>query len=172
MSYNPLENQASRPQPQGTAQGNANPLARLAAPLPGLPPPLPAPTAAQATAAVRRLSAVADAMRTVMNQPDFGRANCRPAILDEASKLIGAGLVSLPQIMESIKALPDDPMAQRSYVAGIYNQAKQAEANVLAHHTAALAMGMVPRNGGEKYQAADHDRHMSGLMGHYPNPKA
>ena len=172
---NPLENQQSPPQPQGAAQGQpnqANPLASLAGPLPGLPPRPPAPSAAQATAAVRRLSAVQESMRVILQNPDLGRTNVRPAIMDQASKLLSARVLSLPEVMSALGNIGDEQLAQKSTVAGIYNQAKQAESAVLAHHTAAVAMGMVPRNGGEKYQAADHDRHMSGLLGHYPNPKA
>jgi hypothetical protein len=173
MSYNPLANVAAPPQPQGGMQGNPhNPLANLAGPLPGLPPRPPAPTAAQATAAVRRLSAVQESMRVILQNPDLGRTNVRPAIMDQASKLLSARVLSLPEVMNAIGKVGDDPLAQKSMIAGIFNQATQAESAVLAHHTAAVAMGMVPRNGGEKYQAADHDRHLSGLLGHYPNQKA
>lgn len=163
---NPLAEQSSPPQPQGAPQGN-NPLASLAGPLAGLPPRPPAPSAAQATAAVKRFGAVADAMRTVMANPDLGRRNIRPAILDQASKLMSARVLSLPETVQAIGKVTDDPLAQKSLVAGIFNQAQQAEAAVLAHHTAAVATGMVQR-GGEKYQAADHDRHIQSLLAHYP----
>jgi hypothetical protein len=167
-SDNPLANVRAPQQPLGAAQGNPqNPLASLAGPLPGLPPRPPAPTAAQATAAVKRFGAVANAMRTVLANPDLGRRNIRPAILDQASKLLSARVLSLPECMQAIGKVSDDPLAQKSLVAGIFNQARQAENAVLAHHTAAVATGMVQR-GGEKYQADDHDRHMSDLLAHYP----
>jgi hypothetical protein len=169
MSYNPLAEVGAPPQPQGGMQGNQqNPLANLAGPLPGLPPRLPAPTAAQATAAVRRLSAVQESMRVILQNPDLGRTNVRPAIMDQASKLLSARVLSLPEVMNAIGKVGDDPLAQKSMIAGIFNQAKQAESAVLAHHTAAVAMGMVPRNGGEKYDSGNHQRHMDGLMSHYP----
>ena len=172
MSYNPLADVAAPPQPQGAAQGSPqNPLASLVGPMPSPPPRLPAPTAAQATAAIKRFTAVQSAMRDLLQNPDLGRTNIRPAIMDQASKLLSTRVLSLPEVMNAIGKVGDDPLAQKSMVAGIFNQAQQAEFAVLAHHTAAVAMGMVPR-GGEKYQAADHDRHMSGLLGHYPNPKA
>jgi hypothetical protein len=168
-SDNPLANVRAPQQPLGAAQGNPqNPLARLAAPLPGPPPRPPAPTAAQATAAIKRFMAVQSAMRDLLQNPDLGRTNVRPAILDQASKLMSARVLSLPEVMQAIGKVSDDPLAQKSLVAGIFNQASQAENAVLAHHTAAVAMGMVPRNGGEKYQADDHDRHMSDLLAHYP----
>jgi hypothetical protein len=167
-SDNPLANVRAPQQPLGAAQGNPqNPLARLAAPLPGPPPRPPAPSAAQATAAIKRFGAVQSAMRDLLQNPDLGRSNIRPAILDQASKLMSARVLSLPECMQAIGKVSDDPLAQKSLVAGIFNQASQAESAVLAHHTAAVAMGMVQR-GGEKYQADDHDRHMSGLLAHYP----
>jgi hypothetical protein len=166
---NPLADQPSPPQPQGMAQGNPqNPLARLVPQLPGPPPRLPAPSAAQATAAIKRFGAVQSAMRDLLQNPDLGRTNIRPAILDQASKLMASRILSLPETMQAIGKVSDDPLAQKSLVAGIFNQAQQAESAVLAHHTAAVAMGMVPRSGGEKYQADDHARHMSGLLAHYP----
>jgi hypothetical protein len=170
VNYNPLSDQASPPQPMGAAQGNnpQNPLASLAGPLPGLPPRQPAPTAAQATAAVRRLSAVQDAMRNVMSTEGFGRTNVRPAIMDAASKLLGSRLLSLPEVMSAIGKVPDDPIAQKAQVESIYNAAQQAEGQVIDHHGSAVATGKVPRSGGEKYDIGSHARHMAGLLQHYP----
>ena len=113
MSYNPLANVAAPSQPQGGMQGNQqNPLSRLAGPMPGQAPPpqQPAPTTAQATAAVRRLTAVMNAMREVMQSPGYGRTNIRPVLLDAASKLLGSRLLSLPEVMNSIGGVPDDPV--------------------------------------------------------------
>src|SRR4051812_30892334 len=106
MQNNPLADQASPSQSSGP-QGN--PLASLAGPLPGLPPRQPMPSAAQTTAAVKRFSAVANAMRTVLANPDLGRRNVRPAILDQASKLMAARVLSLPEVMNAIGKVSDDP---------------------------------------------------------------
>ena len=164
---NPLADQRQPQQPQGPSQG-ANPLARLAGPLPGLPPPPPAPTAAQTTAAVRRFGLVQEAMRAVMSQDGYGRQNVRPAILDQASKLLSSRVLSLPEVMNEIGKVPDDPLAQKALVESIFNGARQAEASVIDHYGSAIAAGRVPRGGGEKYDVANHDRHMSELLKHYP----
>jgi hypothetical protein len=143
-SDNPLANVRAPQQPLGAAQGNPqNPLARLAAPLPGSPPPSqqPAPTTAQATAAVRRLTAVQSAMREVMQSPGYGRTNIRPTLLDAASKLLASRLLSLPEIMNSIGGVPDDPVQQKEFVSNIYNNAQRAAASVLDHHGAAEGQG-------------------------------
>ena len=170
MSYNPLSDQAAPPRPQGASgQSNPqNPLARLAGPLPSSPPPQPAPTAAQATAAVRRLNAVMSAMRNVMQAPGYGRTNIRPVLLDQASKLIGSRLLSLPEVMNSISGVPDQPVEQKEWVANTYMNAQRAAASVLDHHGAAVATGKLPPNGGDKYDPDDHDRHINELHSHYP----
>ena len=165
---NPLENQQSPPQPSGPQQGNPNPLAQLAGPLPGLPPRPPAPSTAQATAAVRRFGAVADAIRAVLSNPDLGRKNVRPAILDQASKLLSARVISLSECMNSIGQISDDPQSQKQQVEEIFNSARQAESSVIDHHGAAVAAGRVQHGGGEKYDPAHHDRHISNLLKQYP----
>lgn len=171
MSYNPLANVAAPPQPQGGMQGNQqqqNPLARLTGPMPGQAPPpqQPAPTTAQATAAVRRLTAVMNAMREVMQSPGYGRTNIRPVLLDAASKLLGSRLLSLPEVMNSIGGVPDDPVQQKDFVSNTYNNAQRAAASVLDHHGSAVATGKLPPNG-DKYDPANHEQHFNGAMSHY-----
>jgi hypothetical protein len=163
---NPLANQAAPQQPMGAQQGN--PLARLAPQLAGgQHMPQPVPNRAQTTAAVHRFSAVQNAMRAVMEDKDFGKANIRPVLLDEASKLLGSKILSLPEVMNSIKDLPDDPIQQKAFVQNIFNNAQQSEAAVLDHHGAAIASGKLPPDGGQDYSAGNHEQHMNGLMRHY-----
>ena len=52
-------------------------------------------------------------------------------------------------------------------VKAIYNSARQAESAAIDHHGAAVATGRVPRDGGERYDPAHHDRHLTGLLNHY-----
>ena len=170
MSYNPLSDQAAPPQPQGASgQSNPqNPLARLAGAMPGSPPPQqPAPTAAQTTSAVRRLNAVMSAMRNVMQAPGYGRTNIRPVLLDQASKLIGSRLLSLPEVMNSISGVPDQPVEQKEWVANTYMNAQRAAASVLDHHGAAVATGKLPPDGGPAYDPDHHEQHFNGAMSHY-----
>ena len=162
---NPLSDQARPEQPMGAQQGN--PLARLAPPMGGQPQPMPAPTKAQTVAATQRFSAIQAAMRAVMSLPDFGKSNVRPQIMNEASKLLGSKLLSLPQIMEAVKDLPDSPLEQKQFVTGIFNNARQAEASVLDHHGAAIVAGKLPQDGGDQYDADQHEQLMDGLLSHY-----
>jgi hypothetical protein len=160
---NPLANQTAPEQPMGPQQGN--PLARIAPSM--QPAQQPAPTKAQTTAAVQRFSAIQAAMRSVMENPQFGKQNVRPAIMDAASKLLGSKLLSLPEIMNSLADVPEDPIKQKAFVQGVFNNAKMAEASVLDHHGAAIVSGKLPPDGGGEYDAGNHESLMDGLMGHY-----
>lgn len=163
---NPLSEQQAPEQPVGAQQGN--PLARIAPQMGGQPAPQPAPTKAQTTAAVQRFGAIQTAMRSVMENPSFGKENVRPAIMDAASKLLGSKLLSLPEVMNSIGDIPEDPIKQKAYVQGIFNQAKMSEASVLDHHGAAIVSGKLPPDGGGgDYDPGAHDQHMNGLLRHY-----
>lgn len=92
--------------------------------------------------------------------------------MDQASRLMAARVLSLPEVMQAIGKVGDDPLAQKQQVQQIFAQAQQAESAVLAHHSAAVAMGLTPRSGGPKYRSEDHDDHIAGLLAHYPNQKA
>jgi len=157
---NPLSNQQA-------PEGNGNPLARIAPALGGQQQPQPAPTRAQTTAAVQRFSAIQNAMRSVMQDPAFGKENVRPEVMDAASKLLGSKLLSLPEVMNSISSLPDDPIKQKAFIEGIFNSARTAESQVLDHHGAAIVSGKLPPDGGEAYDPSAQEQHMNGLLGHY-----
>ena len=64
-------------------------------------------------------------MRDLLQNPDLGRTNIRPAIMDQASKLLSSRVLSLPEVMSAIGKVGDDPLAQKSLVAGIFNQASK-----------------------------------------------
>jgi hypothetical protein len=116
---------------------------------------------------VKRFSAIQNALREVMQDKDFGRANVRPKLLDEGSKLLAARVLSLPELMSQISNFPTDPLQQKQVVQQIYNSAQQAEAHVLDAHGSAIAAGKLPPDGGPKYDAGEHEQHMQGLLAHY-----
>ena len=167
---NPLADQASPPQPAGAPQAPPqNPLARLAGPLPGLPPPQPAPTQAQTVAAVRRFGAVQSAMREVMSADGFGRTDMRPKILDEASKLMAAKVSkSAGDHAERWRCARRSAGSSGKGQGHLQLGPASGIGAAIDHHGAAVATGRVPRSGGEKYAAANDDRHISELLKHYP----
>lgn len=152
----PQAPQQQMPQPQGQ-----NPLSAIA-PQFGQQQQ-PQPTAGQTAAAVHRFGEIKQAMRGVMGDPNLGKTNIRPKLLDAASKLLASKVVSLPEIMNAIKGLPDDPFAQRNFVDKLYTNADQAQKLVLSHHRNAKGSG----EGEEPYGPDNHQAMMDGLMQHY-----
>lgn len=157
---NPLSDQA-RPE-----QGS-NPLSRIAPPMGGQPQPMPTPNKAQTVAAVKRLSAVQAALREVLDDKNIGKANVRPVLLDQASKLIGSRLMSLPETMQILQTFPEDPIEQKEWTAKAYNQAERAEAFLLDAHGSAIAAGKLPPDGGQAYDPVNHDKHFQEMLGHF-----
>lgn len=153
-----------QPAPQQPVSGG-NPLAALAQGQVAPQGPPPAPTQAQTVAALHRFGEVKQAMRPVLGDPKLGKDNIRPKLLDAASKLLGSKVLSLSEIMNAIKGLPDDPLAQKKFVEKIYGDADKAQKIVLSHHAAAPAM----QGTGEpdQWNADNHQTHIDGLMGHY-----
>lgn len=156
--------------PQGAAPpaiGGGNPLAQLMGGQQGaLQGPPPVPTQAQTVAALHRFGEVKQAMRRVIGDPKLGKDNIRPKLLDAASKLLGSKVLSLSEVMNAIKGLPDDPLAQKKFVEKIYGDADKAQKIVLSHH--AGAPPMQPGTGEpESWSSDNHQTHIDGLMGHY-----
>ena len=167
---NPLQQlQSSQPQQapippqQAQAAAPSNPLAALAQ---GTQQQrlAPAPTKAQTVAAVHRFSEIKAALKPVRDDPNLGTKNIRPKLLDAASELLASKVLSLPEIMNAIKGLPDDPMQQKKFVDQIYGTADQAQAMVLQHHRSA----QVPDDpNAAQWSPDNHADQMAGLMRQY-----
>lgn len=133
-----------------------NPLERL------MPQQRPTPqvSSGQAMAAVHRFSSIRSALSGVMADPKLGKENIRPKLLDAASKLLAGKVLTLPEVMNTVKDLPDDPVKQKQFVDRIYSVAGQATQAVLEHHRANPTQG-------EEWTPEDHEQQMSSLMGQY-----
>lgn len=149
--------QRAQPQP-----ASANPLAALAGA--AEQQQAPAPTHAQTVAVMHRLGEIKSSLRPVMDDPHLGSKNIRPKLLDAASKLLAAKVVSLTDIMNEIKGLPEDPIEQKKFVEGLYNNATQGQAAILEQHRHAdLPEGVGP----DEWTPDTHDDHIASLMQQY-----
>jgi hypothetical protein len=150
------------PQQGQPQQPGANPLAALMAQQ-QQQQQQPAPTHAQTVAAIHRFGEIKSALQPVLSDPNLGKSNIRPKLLDAASKLLGAKVLSLPEIMNKIKGLPDDPIQQKNFVEGIIDTANKAEAAVLQHH-----LNAPPEpDGTDPWSRDNQQQHIDGLMKHY-----
>lgn len=103
-----------------------NPLEKLMPQQQAMPRPAPTIPPGEAMAGIHRFSSVRAAMASVLADPKLGRENIRPKLLDAGSKLLASKVLSLPELMNAIKDLPDDPVKQRQFVDNIFNSAGQA----------------------------------------------
>lgn len=152
-------------QPQGAPQGQppqqGNPLATLAASQQQQAPP-PVPTRAQTVAAVHHFGQIKQAMNEVMEDPNLGKKNIRPKLLDAMSKLLGSKTLSLPDVMKAIKGLPDDPLGQKQFVDNIYQKNDQAQKVILTNHASAPEGQQQ-----DDWSPDNHSNHMASLMQGY-----
>lgn len=158
----PVEAQG-QPQPQPQA-APANPLAALAGRMGAQQQQAPAPTHAQTVAVMHRLGQIKTALRPVMDDPHLGSKNIRPKLLDAASKLLAAKVVSLTDIMSEIKGLPEDPIEQKKFVEGLYNNATQGQTAILEQHRHA---DLPEGSGPDEWTPETHDDHIASLMQQY-----
>ncbi|HEX5508915.1 MAG TPA: hypothetical protein VFX37_10470 [Pseudolabrys sp.] len=153
--------------PQTPPAGAAGILARLAPQLAAQQQPAPAPTHAQTVAAMHRFGSIKAALQPVLSDPNLGKSNIRPKLLDAASDLLGEKVLSLPEIMNAIKDLPDDPLQQKKFVEMMYGTATKAQIAVLNQHRNAN----LPQEDGDEWTPDSHDQHFAGLMAHYPGAR-
>ena len=102
-------------------------------------------------------------MMPVMNDPNLGKKNIRPKILDAAADLLASKTLSLTEIMGKMASLPDDPIQQKKFVENMLNTLTQAQTMVLEHHKNAPPE---PEGQGE-WSKDTHGTHLDALMQHY-----
>lgn len=148
--------------PQGAPPPAGNPLAALAQQPQAAPQP-PILNHAQTVAAVHHFGQIKQAMLPVMDDPNLGKTNIRPKLLDAMSKLLASKALSLPEIMKAVKSLPEDPMAQKGFVDKIYTDNDKAQKMVLQNH----AMGQFGDGEPEPWTQDGHGNHMAELAKQY-----
>lgn len=129
----------------------------------------PAPDHQQTASAVYHLSEFQRKYKKLLSDPEIGRKNMRPEMLEMMADVLGEGLATLPQIMSQVKDFPTEPLQQKQYLEKHYQQAKMASVAILQHHAAAF-----PRTGAEPMPPPanvggdDHHAVLGGMMGaHY-----
>ena len=150
------------PQAQPQAAPQANPLAALAGQAPQQQQPQGPPqlSHAQTVAGLHKFSEIKAAMLPVISDPKLGKTNIRPKLLDATSKLLMNKTLSLPEIMNRIKDLPDDPQKQKAFVDQIYQSSDQAQKVLLANAAHA-------QDDGEAWSMDNHEKHLGGFMQKY-----
>lgn len=138
--------------------------------VPGLvqqpPQARPAPTHAQTIAALHRFGEIEKASSKLLKDPDVGRKNIRPKVLEMGADLIGSRVLSLAEFMSGIGNFPsaDDMLGQKKWLEKLRDTNIQGQMSVLQDHANA------PPEAADAAQWTpdSHAEHMGALINKYP----
>jgi hypothetical protein len=140
----------------------------------GQPGQPPAPNHQETASAVYHLGEFQRRYAELLKDPEIGRKNMRPQMLEMMADVLGEGLATLPQVMKQVAEIPGKPLEQRQYLEENYAKAKAAAIAVLQHHAQAF-----PRTGAEpmpppaQVGGDDHAQVLGGMMTkHYGGRRA
>jgi hypothetical protein len=106
------------------------------------------------------------AYASILRDPDVGKTDANPMFVEAMAKLLGDGMMSLPQTMNLMKSFPSDPLGQRQWLQQHYVQDRKAMVATLMQHAAAFpattasAPPPLPRK-------LSHVEQMSDAINHY-----
>jgi hypothetical protein len=152
--------QSATPQPQ---QQQSNQLGGLmqGAPAPQRPMQM---SKAQLQAGLHHLEAFQKVLSPLMNSPDTGTKNIRPKIFDASATLIGQGIFTVPEVMNGIKDLPEEPLGQKKWLQQKLTEAMLAEKKLIHDY---IAQGPQQQPDQSEWSQDSHKEHVSGLMENY-----
>jgi hypothetical protein len=121
-------------------------------------------TKQQLIAGLHHFNALTKQLSPILKNPDTGKTNVRPKIFDASAALIGQGIFSVPEVMNGIKDLPDDPLGQKKWIEKKLSDAMMAEKKLISDY---IGQGPGPEPQGPDWSEDTHKEHMAGLMGNY-----
>ena len=121
-------------------------------------------TKQQLIAGLHHLNAFQKQFSPLLRNPDLGKSNVRPKIFDASAALIGQGIFSVPEVMNGIKDLPDDPLGQKKWLEQKLSSTMMAEKKLVSDY---IAQGPGQEPEGPEWSMDNHKEHMGGLMGNY-----
>ena len=149
-----------QPQPQQQMQ-QPNPLGGI---MQGQPLQKTNITKQQLIAGLHHLNAFQKQFSPILKNPDLGKSNIRPKIFDASATLIGQGIFSVPEVMNGIKDLPDEPLGQKKWLEQKLAGTMMAEKKLISDY---IAQGPGQEPEGPEWSMDNHKDHMGGLMGNY-----
>ena len=128
-------------------------------------PPKTNITRNQLIAGLHHFNEVQKKLFGVLNSADAGKSNIRPKIFDASAALIGEGMMTVPEVMNGIKDLPEEPVAQKKWVEQKIGQMEMAKQKLVMDF---VGQGPGGDTGNEAEWSPDNHRdHLTGLLGNY-----
>jgi hypothetical protein len=121
-------------------------------------------TKQQVIAGLHHFTAFDKAFSPLLKNPDLGKSNIRPKIFDASASLIGQGIFSVPEVMNGIKDLPDDPLGQKKWLEQKLASTAMAEKKIVSDYIA-QGPGQEPQE--PAWSPDNHSDHMAGMMANY-----
>ena len=146
------------------AQGPQAPVAGIQPQQPGQPPqPIGKD---QVVAALHHFGAVQKQMSKILKIPTLGKSNARPAIADATAQLMIDKIRSLPEAMNALKLVPNDPGEQKAWVMTAVQNAQAAEKKIVQDYIT-QGPGPEPESEHGAWSQDNHKTHMDSVMSHY-----
>ena len=152
-----LASLAQPQQPQQPSQGMAGLVQQP-------PQARPTPTHAQTVAGLHRCHEIEKASQRLLKDPDVGKKNIRPKVLEMGADLIGKKVMTLPELMTGIKDFPssEDALGQKKWLERLYQSNVQGQIALLQDHANAP-----PEDQPSQWTPDNHAEHMSALANMY-----
>ncbi len=120
-------------QPEGTQNQETRPRNALSQGM------LPAPTHQQTVVLMRHMQELQRELKTLLQDPDCGRADMRSAIIDAMTRGVSERLIAAPDAVDQLASVPNSPFGQKQWLEKHLEQTIAAEISVLDHHRATHA---------------------------------
>jgi len=164
QSQTPLSPVMQNQQADGAPQQQSNQLGGLIGNPAQASPQQQNITKQQVIAGLHHLNAFTKQFAPLLSNPATGKTNIRPKIFDASATLIGAGIFTVPEVINGIKDLPDDPVEQKKWLEMKLANTAMAEKKLISDY---IAQGPGPEQDGQPWSTDNHKEHMTGLMGNY-----
>jgi hypothetical protein len=125
----------------------------------------PVPNHAQTIAGLHRMHEIEKASERLLKDPDVGHKNIRPKVLEMGADLIGAKVMTLPELMSGIKDFPgsEDILGQKKWLQRLRDSQIQGQMVLLQDH----ANSPPEAADAEPWSPESHDQHMSAVKSMY-----
>ena len=88
----------------------------------------------QAVTMLRHFDEIEKQMTKLSKNPKLGKENIRPDVFSAAADLLAKGFMTLPQLMNEIKTVPNDPSDQKLWVGRVLRNAQAARLQIMDDH--------------------------------------